>query len=164
MSINKKMIALVSALLLLFGSTAWADTVAQDSTVVAELTMQLRDGTVVATTDGGEPVTFQVGQTGMLPAIQEGVTGMSPGESKEIVLTPEQAFGQGNPEAVKKVPNTNVPDELREVGKTLAVEAEGGKKLQGRVVEVGENNTTLDFNHPLAGRTLVVKVKVLEVR
>lgn len=158
------MIALISALLLLLGVAASADTVAEDSTVVAELTMQLRDGTVVATTDGGEPVTFKVGQTGMLPAIQTGITGMSPGESKELVLTPDQAFGPGNPEAVKKVPNTELPDELREVGKTLSVEAEEGKKLQGRVVKVGANNTTLDFNHPLAGRTVVVKVKVLEIR
>jgi FKBP-type peptidyl-prolyl cis-trans isomerase 2 len=155
--------AVALTFLLSFGGQALAEAVSEGSTVTADMTMQLQDGTVVASTKDKDPVTFEMGKKGMFSAIQSGLQGVEVGETKEFVLQPDQAFGAPDPQAVKQVPNENLPENLREVGKNVSISTQDGQTLQARVVKVGEENSTLDFNHPLAGRTLVVTMKVLKV-
>jgi len=155
--------AVVAALLLFLSTFAFADTIAEDSKVTTEFTLKLPSGKVVATTDGKDPVTFQMGKEGMMPAVQAQMLGMEVGDSKEVTLAPAQAFGESDPKAVQAVPSSKIPENLRQVGKVVSINQQNGQTLQATVVEVGEEETTLDFNHPLAGRTVVVEVKVLKV-
>ena len=155
--------AVVLALLLLLSSFAVAEAIAEDSKVTTEFTLKLQDGTVVATTEGKEPVTFQMGSKAMMPAVQSQIVGMEEGQTKTLTLGPEQAFGQSNPEAIKEIDTEKIPVELRKVGQALSLCGLDGKPIQARVVEIGEEKSKLDFNHPLAGRTVVVELKIIKV-
>jgi len=155
--------AFVLALLLLLSSFAVAEAIAEDSKVTTEFTLKLQDGTVVATTEGKEPVTFQMGSKAMMPAVQSQIVGMEEGQTKTLTLGPEQAFGQSNPEAIKEIDTEKIPAELRKVGQALSLSGQDGKPIQARVVEIGEEKSKLDFNHPLAGRTVVVELKIIKV-
>ncbi|MCA9779671.1 MAG: FKBP-type peptidyl-prolyl cis-trans isomerase [Candidatus Eremiobacteraeota bacterium] len=155
--------AVVLALLLLLSSFAVAEAIAEDSKVTTEFTLKLQDGTVVATTEGKEPVTFQMGSKAMMPAVQSQIVGMEEGQTKTLTLGPEQAFGQSNPEAIKEIDTEKIPVELRKVGQALSLSGQDGKPIQARVVEIGEEKSKLDFNHPLAGRTVVVELKIIKV-
>ena len=136
--------AVVLALLLLLSSFAVAEAIAEDSKVTTEFTLKLQDGTVVATTEGKEPVTFQMGSKAMMPAVQSQIVGMEEGQTKTLTLGPEQAFGQSNPEAIKEIDTEKIPVELRKVGQALSLSGQDGKPIQARVVEIGEEKSKLD--------------------
>lgn len=138
--------------------------VAPNSTVTVAYTVMLANEQVVAQTKEQEPSTFVMGQGQMFPAVEEKMVGMKVGDSQTIVLEPEQAFGPVDPEAIRKVPTGELPEEVREVGKTLSVQGQEGQPIQARVVEVNDETAVLDFNHPMAGETLKFQVQVLEVK
>lgn len=121
------------------------------------------DGNVVQSTEGEEPLSYVQGSGELLPAIEEGLAGMSEGESKQLELSPEQAYGPRNPEAVKSVEKSAFAqsDDI-EVGSRVRGEA-GGAPFEATITEVGNEKVKLDFNHPLAGRTLQFDVTVVGV-
>ncbi len=138
--------------------------VESDSVVTLEYVLKLSDETVVAGTESGEPVTFQLGQGQMFLAVESKLIGMQPGETQEIVLSPQEAFGESNPEAIQKLENSEIPEEYREVGRAITVQDSQGAEHRGIVVDVSEQLTTIDFNHPLAGRTLHMVVRLLQIK
>ena len=163
MKLMKSNGAIVFALILLPSNLGLADAIAEDSKVTTEFTLKLQDGTVVATTEGKEPVTFQMGSKAMMPAVQSQMVGLEAGDTKTLTLAPAQAFGEPNPEAIKEIETEKIPAELRKVGQPLSLSGQDGKAVQARVVEVGEETSKIDFNHPLAGRTVVVELKIIKV-
>ncbi|MGC9104866.1 MAG: FKBP-type peptidyl-prolyl cis-trans isomerase [Thermoprotei archaeon] len=107
------------------------------------------------------PVLYVVGENRWVKGFEEGVKQMSEGEEREFEVPPEKAYGQRDPAKVK-VYSLN---ELRRRGITPYVgqvleTADGGR---GVVRSISGGRVTVDFNHPLAGKTLVYKVKVVKV-
>jgi FKBP-type peptidyl-prolyl cis-trans isomerase 2 len=105
-----------------------------------------------------EPLTFTVGAGQMIKGFDEGVVGMKLGEEKTIEIPPEEAYGEYMEEYARELPRDAV-DFIPEVGMQLATET----GLKGTVTEVSEENFIVDFNHELAGKTLIFKIKVVSV-
>tara|TARA_B100000945_G_scaffold319118_1_gene325586 strand:+ start:4237 stop:4767 length:531 start_codon:yes stop_codon:yes gene_type:complete len=113
--------------------------------------------------EGREPLTFMVGMGQMIPGFEEELMGAEKGEKRTFNLEPERAYGQHDPAGIQKVPKSQFPPEI-EVGMVLAAELENGVQMPLKVVEIGEEEVTIDFNHMLAGKTLTFEVEVIELR
>ncbi|RMD57516.1 peptidylprolyl isomerase [Candidatus Woesearchaeota archaeon] len=109
-----------------------------------------------------EPLTFQVGSGQLIKGFDEAVIGMEVGEEKEVTLNPEDAYGPRNEQLVQKVPKEKLPEGAKE-GATLVVNLPNGQQIPARIVSIDDDSATLDLNHPLAGKKLVFKIKVLSI-
>ncbi|RKY29563.1 MAG: peptidylprolyl isomerase, partial [Candidatus Omnitrophota bacterium] len=112
---------------------------------------KLEDGAVITDSRNSSPTEGKVGSGTFIEGIEEGLLGMEKGEKKEITISPEKGFGSRRQENVIKVNKPLVEGQDVQKGKVVKVKAKDGKAYEGRVVEVGTDMITLDFNHPLAG-------------
>lgn len=126
---------------------------------------------LVEETSIDRPLTFIYGMGMMLPDFEKELFGKEAGESFDIVLSVEQAYGEVQQEAIVSLPKDVFKNEKGEfdesvvfVGNIVPMMDSEGNKLPGEVVEITEDSVTMDFNHPLAGETLHYIGKVLEVR
>ncbi|MCQ1536972.1 peptidylprolyl isomerase [Methanosarcina sp. KYL-1] len=147
-------------------------TVESGDTISVDYVGELEDGTVFDTSvkevaveagtynemRGYEPLTFTVGAGQMIKGFDEGVVGMKVGEEKTLKIPPEEAYGEYREEFARKLPVSAV-DFTPEVGMQLATD----NGLRGTVTEVDEESFMIDFNHELAGKTLIFKIKVVSV-
>lgn len=110
------------------------------------------------------PVTFTLGQREVFPGIEKTVLGMKSGEKKKVLLTPEAAYGVHDPAKVELISLEEFPGgfHLRK-GMLLPAKSVEGESVQGKVIDVSPEGVTVDFNHPLAGESLWMEVKVVEV-
>jgi FKBP-type peptidyl-prolyl cis-trans isomerase SlyD len=122
------------------------------------------DGEKIESSQGGEPLSYTHGEGHIVPGLEEGLTGLAPGEKKEIQVSPEKAYGERDPSAAQEVPKTvfEEPDRL-DVGGTVSGRTGDGQTFQARVAKIGADTVTLDLNHPLAGKTLDFQIEVVEV-
>ncbi|MFQ6060336.1 MAG: peptidylprolyl isomerase [Thermoplasmata archaeon] len=133
--------------------------------VKVEYEGSLDDGTVFDSSKRqGEPIEFEVGAGQVLPGFESAVMGMEEGEEKEFKLEPSEAYGDHNPEMVKEVPKEQVPieDEPR-AGMMLLATLPNGTQIPAIIVGVTEESVTIDLNHPLAGKVLNFKIKVVKI-
>jgi len=133
--------------------------------VTLHFTLELEDGTVVDSTRDKQPATFQVGDGNLPPGFEQPIQGMAAGESGRFTITPEHGFGQHNPQNVQSIPRDSFEDtdELEE-GLVMSFADPAGGELPGVIAEIGEKRVEVDFNHPLAGRTLTFAVEVIDVK
>lgn len=156
------------ALALLTTSVGWAqdagDAVIESGSAVGiEYTLKLEDGTTVDSNVGGSPLTFTQGSGEILPALEEALLGAKVGDTKEVLLTAENGYGPVNPAAFQEVPLDKLPEDARVAGTMLMAGGPDGQEHPVRVHEVKEETVVLDFNHPLAGKTLNFDIKVLSI-
>ena len=112
----------------------------------------------------GEPITFTVGAGQMIVGFNDAVNGMTVGETKTVTLTPDQAYGDVNPEAQTTFPKSGFPADLELVeGMPVPLRTPDGRTLMGRLAEQQEETVTIDLNHPLAGQTLQFEIELVEV-
>jgi FKBP-type peptidyl-prolyl cis-trans isomerase 2 len=131
--------------------------------VSIEYTLRLDDGSTADSNVGEEALTFEQGSHQILPALEVALAGLKVGESKQVILTAEDGYGQVNPEAFQSVPIENIPDDAREVGAMLLARDDTGNQRPVRVHEVGPESVIIDLNHPLAGHNLNFDVRVLGI-
>lgn len=131
--------------------------------VSLEYVMSLDDGKIIDSTQG-EPFVFLFGAGEIFPKLEEGIKGMAEGEEKDIVLEPEDAFGEYDPEAVQTIPQQYFGDETPVVGMQYYAHFEEGNEIPFFVKEVKDGNVTIDFNHPFAGHKIRFHVKIAAVR
>jgi FKBP-type peptidyl-prolyl cis-trans isomerase 2 len=134
------------------------------STVGIEYTLTLEDGTQVDSNVGGEALRFEQGSGQIIPGLDKDLIGMEVGETKQVKVSPEEGYGQVNPAAFTEVPVAELPEDGRAPGTMLVAQDDQGRSQRLRVHKVEGDTATLDFNHPLAGQTLVFDVKILEVQ
>ena len=134
------------------------------STVGIEYTLTLEDGTALYTNVGGEALRVEQGSGEIIPGLDKALIGMEVGETRQVTVSPEEGYGRVNPDAFGEVPLSELPEDAREPGTTLMAQDEQGRVQQLRVHKVEGDQATLDFNHPLAGKTLIFDVKILEVQ
>ena len=139
-------------------------TVETGKRVSIEYTLTLEDDTKVDSNVGGEPLSFVHGERKILPALEEALTGMETGDSRRVVLSPEQGYGPEDPKLFQEVERERVPPEAQQKGTPLTARDASGQTYELRVQEVKEKTVVLDLNHPLAGKTLVFDVKVIDVQ
>jgi FKBP-type peptidyl-prolyl cis-trans isomerase SlyD len=140
------------------------DTV-QDGLVVSMEYTLIVDGEVLDTSDGVGPLQFLAGHDNIVPGLERAMIGMKIGESKDVVVSPEDGYGEFDEEAFMEVPRSEFPTDMEiEEGVELSVTDEDGKNQYARVESLTDETVSLDFNHPLAGAELHFSVKVIELR
>lgn len=125
------------------------------------------DGTIFDSSQHGDhshPLEFEVGSGQVIKGFDDAVIGMKKNQIKEFSIAPEDAYGDVNPELKKAIPRSTLPqDKKPEPGMVLIMTAPNGQQLPVKIAEVNEKNVILDLNHPLAGKKLNFKIKVLEI-
>jgi FKBP-type peptidyl-prolyl cis-trans isomerase SlyD len=138
--------------------------VIKDGSIVAiEYTLTDDTGTVVDSNVGKEPLTYLQGSGQIVPGLEKGLTGLKVGDQKKIVVRPEEGYPV-NPNAFQEIPKDKLPPEAQKVGTMLATKGPQGETIAMRVHEVKDKTIVVDFNHPLAGKTLNFDVKVIDIR
>lgn len=138
---------------------------AENDTVKVHYSGELADGTVFDRSPDERPLTFIIGKQEVIPGFEEAVVGMYMGEEKTVVVPPEKAYGAAREELIDTVDREELPADLQLAeGVQLEVTRDDDSKLLLMVRQVTADQVTLDANHPLAGRDLTFKIKLLEVR
>ena len=133
-------------------------------TVKVHYTGTLSDDTEFDSSHGGEPLEFTIGQNMVIPGFENGVVGMSPGESRKVSIPAQDAYGPYNNDLVAVVPRSQVPPELElSLGMVLQVRSTEGGIARAIVRDITEADVTLDLNHPLAGQDLVFEIELVEI-
>ncbi|HEU4340702.1 MAG TPA: peptidylprolyl isomerase [Candidatus Binatia bacterium] len=134
------------------------------STVTLEYTLSGDDGTVIESSKGKAPLKYIHGRRQIIRGLERELAGMKTGEEKSIKIRPEDGYGAVDPKAFREFPRDKLPPEALQVGTVLTARTPDGQAIPVRVHEVKENVVVLDFNHPLAGKTLNFEVKVGEIQ
>lgn len=114
--------------------------------------------------DHSHPIEFVVGSGMVVPGFDKAVLGMKKGEEKEITIKPEEGYGQPDPKLTREIPKEVLPKEQEaKEGMMIVMGMPNGHQVPARIKSVQEKTVTLDLNHPLAGKTLIFKIKVLDV-
>ncbi|OMH28404.1 peptidylprolyl isomerase [Motiliproteus sp. MSK22-1] len=132
-------------------------------TVTLHFAIKLEDGEVVDSTFDKSPATFSVGDGNLLKGFELALHGLKPGDESTLRIVPEQAFGMPNPNNVQVISRDRFKDLELEPGLMIAFADAGQSELPGMVKSFDEQQVTVDFNHPLAGRTLYFDVNILDV-
>ena len=110
------------------------------------------------------PLEFTIGEGNVIPGFEQAIIGMSPGDSKTVVIPVDQAYGERVDEMVAVVERTEIPADLvLEVGNQLEVTQQDGNVFPVIITEVTESNVTLDANHPLAGKELTFDLRLVAI-
>lgn len=127
-------------------------------------TGRLDDGTVFDNSEGREPLEFTIGNGEIIAGLDQGVIGMTVGETREVTIPPEEAYGARDESRIQAVPREAIPDHIpTEPGTQLSVQTQDGQTIPVTVAKSTESHVELDANHPLAGRTLTFDVTLVEI-
>lgn len=139
---------------------------------VVELTYELTvDGKVVdRTTEMTGPLDYIHGEHMLLPKFEAELEGLEPESEFAFTLTPEEGYGEYDPKHKFEIPKQSfeidgkIREDLMQVGKIIPMLNSSGMVVQGLIAAVNDDTVTMDFNHPMAGKTLNFKGKVVSVR
>lgn len=132
--------------------------------VKVHYTGKLTDGTVFDSSEGRDPLEFEIGAGMMIKGFDAAVEGMEVGDkvTKEIVA--EEAYGEARQDLVFDVPKSNLPEDLKpEVGQQLAMTQPNGQQVPVTVAKVEDEKVIIDANHQLAGKDLVFDIELVEI-
>ena len=137
------------------------------SQVTMHFTLRLvQDDFLVDTTDGGEPMTFVVGDGDWLPAMEEKLLGLEPGDVRRFDIPAEDAYGPAeiDEDNLQNLPISDFPADMELVpGEVIGFTTPDGDEVPGTIMGMTDEIVTVNFSHPLAGHDLVFEVEILEV-
>ena len=138
--------------------------VSEGTRVYLNFSVSLEDGSEVDSNFGGDPVDFVIGDGSLLPGFERLIFGMSAGDRQMFTVAPEDAFGQPNDNNVQYLPRGQFDDDIDlEIGLVFSFADASGGELPGMIIAYDEDEVTVDFNHPLSGRTILFDVLVHRV-
>ena len=138
--------------------------VSEGTRVFLNFSVSLEDGSEVDTNFGGDPVDFAIGDGSLLPGFERCIFGMSAGERQMFKVPPEDAFGQPNENNVQQLPRDQFDEDIDlEIGLVFSFADAAGGELPGMIISFDDKEVTVDFNHPLAGRTILFDVMIHRV-
>ena len=124
----------------------------------------LDDGTEFDSSEGREPLEFELGSGQVIPGFDNAVDGMTVGDSKNVRIEPGDAYGERHEQLIQEVPRTALPPEMEpEVGMALQSQAPDGQVMNLMVTAVTEATITVDANHPLAGQALTFEIELVSI-
>lgn len=112
---------------------------------------------------GKEPLIYQHGKGNIIPGLEKQIAGMKLGEEKVIRVTPDQAYGPLNPQAVREVPKESLPKQDPNVGDMFVFQDPQGGRIPVTVKQIKDKTVIVDFNNPFAGKTLIFDIKIVDV-
>jgi len=132
--------------------------------VTLDYSLHLGDGVSVDRSEPGEPLSYLHGEGQLVPGLEAALVGLKAGDSKRVVVTPEEGYGLRDPESVQTLPRSAFEGlELAE-GEEFVALGEDDEPMPVKVVRIVGDDVTIDLNHPLSGATLHFSIEVLGVR
>jgi FKBP-type peptidyl-prolyl cis-trans isomerase SlyD len=141
-----------------------AITVTSGNKVSIEYTLTLDDKSVVDTNVGSEPLSYIQGSHNIISGLENALEGLKVGDSKHVTIKPEDGYGSVDPQAIMEVGKDQIPQDALKVGSQLQGQNADGQVVHARVIEIKEQTVVIDFNHPLADKTLHFDVKILDIQ
>lgn len=140
--------------------------------IVVTMDYELKiDGEVVDTSEDGDPIIFLQGAGQIIPGLEKAIYGLTAGDKKSVTVSPEDGYGEIDPDSIVEVPKDEFPEDFPlELGVEITVNTEDEddesleEEMEATIIAINEDTVTLDFNHPLAGKSLNFDVNILEVR
>ncbi len=134
----------------------------QGDKVKVHYTGTLNDDTVFDSSEGKEPLEFTIGENQVIKGFENGIKGMKLNQEKTIKIKPNEAYGEVNQQLMISVPRDKFPPEI-EINGRLILKGPQGQQLPAVITEVTNDNVVIDLNHPLAGKELMFKIKVVAI-
>ena len=145
--------------------TSETETIQNGSEVLMHFTITLEDGTVADSTDGEDPLRFVMGDQTLIEGLELALYGLKAGDKQSLKIDPENAYGYPDPENVQAMQREDFPSNMELAkGVIVAFATPDDEEFPGMVMEVGDEQVTVDFNHPLAGHQITFDVEILEVK
>ena len=134
----------------------------QGTKVKVHYTGTLNDGKIFDSSEGREPLEFTIGNNQVIKGFEDGIKGMKVNEEKTIKIKAKDAYGERDERMVASVPRDKFPPEAQ-AGGMLILKGPNGEKLPAVIKEVKDDAVIINMNHPLAGKDLNFKVKVVGI-
>ncbi|MCB2410535.1 FKBP-type peptidyl-prolyl cis-trans isomerase [Hymenobacter lucidus] len=134
------------------------------------VTDENQEKVLVESAEADAPMVFLFGQSGLPEEFESQLNGKSAGDEFKFSLTPEQAYGDYDQQAVVDIPKNvfevdgKIDEEMLQEGNFLPMSDNQGNHMQGKIVQIGADTVKMDFNHPLAGMVMHFDGKVADVR
>jgi FKBP-type peptidyl-prolyl cis-trans isomerase SlyD len=169
-----KLLALAAALAVLCAASpalvrsaekAKQENVVKDGSVVSlQYSLSEENGSLIESNKGKDPLKYTHGSKQIVPGLEKELTGMKVGGEKRVKVKPEDGYGLVNPKAFQEVAKEQIPANGMKVGATLAAKGPQGQEIPVRIHEIKEKTVVLDLNHPMAGKTLLFDIKILNIQ
>ena len=158
-------LALIASFII-FASEGKAEDVAiNDGSKVAFDYILIVEGKVIDSSQAAGPLEYTQGDGKLLPGLTKQLNGMKVGDEKTVELKPEEAYGNPDPAGFKEIPLSAVPKDIKpEVGMVLNMQDQNGQSFPAKITEVKKDSIMVDLNHPLSGKTLIFKVKIVSIK
>lgn len=169
--IQVRALCFLTMIALLFSGHVFAQTpentatkIQEGSRVALEYTLSDETGKVIESNKGKEPMSYIHGKGQIIPGLEKQLSGMKVGEEKKVQVKPEDGYGPVKPEAFQEISKDKLPPEALKVGTMLMAQGPQGQGIPARVHEIKDNTVIMDFNHPMAGKTLSFDIKISEIQ
>ena len=136
----------------------------QGDVVHVHYTGKLSDESVFDSSEGRDPLSFELGAGQVVPGFEKAVSSMAVGEKKTVTIPSDDAYGPRVEQLVFTAPRENLPDGYDpEVGQMMRLEAKDGRQMDVMVTHADEEAVRMDGNHPLAGHDLIFDIELVEI-
>jgi FKBP-type peptidyl-prolyl cis-trans isomerase 2 len=133
-------------------------------TVKVHYTGKVKDGEVFDSSREREPLEVTIGQNQVIPGFENALKDLSVGETRQITLAPEDAYGPYREDMIVKVDRSRFPENVDpQIGQRFQVQSADGSPLTVMVKDTADDGVTLDANHPLAGKDLEFDLEMVEI-
>ena len=137
----------------------------KDSVVSLSYILKNENGEELARFETANPLAYMHGHGQIVPGLENVLEGLAIGDKKEVTVTPQEGYGEVQPQLKMKVSRNKFPADVNiEPGMQFSSKMEDGREIPFTVQAIEDGAVMLDGNHPLAGETLHFSVEVVEVR
>jgi peptidylprolyl isomerase len=139
------------------------DAIKPGDTISVNYTGRFEDGDVFDTSEGRSPLVFTVGAGQLISGFDSAVVGLKSGDKKTITIAPEDGYGEHREDLVIDMPASNIPPDMDLTeGMQVQLVDQSGNPIPAIVQEIGDDVVKMDVNHPLAGKTLLFDIEIME--
>lgn len=132
--------------------------------VTMDYTLTVEDQIVDSSKENG-PIRFVQGSGEIIPGLESQLNGLALGVKKQIIVTPEEGYGEFKEDRLVDMPRDEFPENIPlKLGVRLKMKDQDGNPLHARICEIADDFVKLDFNHKLAGKELQFDVTVVDLR
>ncbi len=125
---------------------------------------RLTDGSEFEMGEDGGPMEFIIGHKDLHPELEKALIGMTPGESKVVVVPKDKGYGPHRDDLIQTISRKEFPEGVRpKVGQRLRLPADDYEVINATVTKVTDTHVTVDMNHPLAGQDILFQITLLEI-
>ena len=133
-------------------------------TVLVHYAGRLNDDSVFDTSEGRDPLTFQLGKGQVVPGFDKAVAGMEVGGKKTVTIPSDEAYGPRIDQLTFTAPRENLPQGYDpQVGEMMGLETRDGRQMDVVITHVDDNSVKMDGNHPLAGQDLTFDIELVKI-